>query len=473
MIATPKGYRDIYNSKANVRKAKWYEVWRRNDEDYSALNTTDPQKHMALRKPLNSAFSERSLRSSEPFILKNVDRWIELMLDGEKTKGTTKWATPKNLGGEWVDYLVFDILGDLCFGKSFNTIEPKENPLRQIPHIIGEYLQFMYPVSINSIFPQSRTGTDFLVSDYKLTLSRHVVTPKPVINFYKFLEECVEERKEQEQSLEKENSSNGRKDMFHYLFHAKDSETGGPAFSDSELLATANLLVTAGSDTTATALCSAFFHLTRDQRIYDKLAKEIRETFPAVEDIRSGPTLSNCRYLQAFCLEAMRMSPSGPSELLRQVLPGGYEVDGHWYPASTLIGVPSYSVHYHQETFKDPFVFRPERWISNEELGVSTEDVAALQLAFNPFSIGPGQCPGKNIALLEMYTVLGRTIHACDVRRPVEDTADLGAGRAEYMWGRRNRNQYQVLDAFLALRNGPMIQLRRRSNAQSSPMGND
>jgi cytochrome P450 len=104
MIATPKAYRDIYNSKANVRKAKWYEVWRRNDEDYNALNTTDPQKHQALRKPLNSAFSERSLRSSEPFILKNVDRWIELMLDGEKTKGTTEWATPKILGGEWVDY---------------------------------------------------------------------------------------------------------------------------------------------------------------------------------------------------------------------------------------------------------------------------------------------------------------------------------------------------------------------------------
>ncbi|PQE28802.1 benzoate 4-monooxygenase cytochrome P450 protein [Rutstroemia sp. NJR-2017a WRK4] len=460
MIATPKGYRDLYNSKANVRKANWYEVWRRNDDDQNALNTTDLQKHMALRKPLNSAFSERSLRSSEPFILKNVDRWIELMLDGRRIQETAQWATPKNLGGEWVDYLVFDILGDLCFGKSFNTIEPKENRLRQIPQIIGEYLQFMYPIA-NAPFLDTWVwlkprGIDKLLA---------AVTPKPVINFYKFLEKCVEERKEQEQNLEKDETKNGRKDMFYYLFHAKDSDTGGPAFSSSELLATANLLVTAGSDTTATAICSAFFHLTRDQRIYNKLAKEIRETFSAVEDIRSGPTLSNCRYLQAFCLEAMRMSPSGPSELLRQVLPGGYEVDGHWYPANTLIGVPSYSVNYHQETFKDPFVFRPERWIPNEELGISGEDVAALQVAFNPFSIGPGQCPGKNIALLEMYTVIGRTIHACDVRRPVEDTADRGAGRAEYMWGRRNRNQYQVLDAFLALRNGPMIQLRRRANA--------
>ncbi|KAJ8070668.1 hypothetical protein OCU04_001039 [Sclerotinia nivalis] len=159
------------------------------------------------------------------------------------------------------------------------------------------------------------------------------------------------------------------------------------------------------------------------------------------------------------------MSPSGPSELLRQVLPGGHEIDGHWYPENTLIGVPSYSLHYHQETFEDPFVFRPERWIPNDEQGISAEHVAALQGAFNPFSIGPGQCPGKNIALLEMYMALGRMIHGYDIRRPVDDISNRGAGRLEYIWGRRNKNQYQVVDAFLALRDGPIIQLCRRANA--------
>lgn len=147
LIASPKGYHDIYNAKANVKKAKWYEVWRKNDKDFNALNTVDPHKHTAMRKPLNSAFSDKSLRSAEPFITKNVDRWIEVLLDGEKRTDTTEWSTPKNLGGEWVDYLIFDILGDLCFGRSFETIEPGDNPLRQIPHIIGGYLQFMYPVS--------------------------------------------------------------------------------------------------------------------------------------------------------------------------------------------------------------------------------------------------------------------------------------------------------------------------------------
>ncbi|KAF7894660.1 uncharacterized protein EAF01_010110 [Botrytis porri] len=90
-----------------------------------------------------------------------------------------------------------------------------------------------------------------------------MVTPKPVIDFYKSLETCVEERGKQEQSIEKNSTENERKDMFHYLFQAKVSETGAPAFNHTELVATANLLVTAGSDTTATSLCSAFFYLTK------------------------------------------------------------------------------------------------------------------------------------------------------------------------------------------------------------------
>ncbi|TEY35475.1 hypothetical protein BOTCAL_0590g00080 [Botryotinia calthae] len=442
LIATPKGYREIYNSKANVKKVKWYEVWRRNNEDYNALNTTDPHKHMVLRKPLNSAFSEKSLRSSEPFIIKNVDRWIELMLDGKKTKGTTEWATPKNLGGEWLIILT------------------KRNPLRQIPHIIGEYLQFMYAISnspfLNAWVWLKPRGIDKLLA---------MVTPKSVINFYKFLETCVEEREKQERKTEKNGTENGRKDMFHYLFQAKDSETGAPAFNHTELVATANLLVTTGSDTIATALRSALFYLTRNLHVYEKLAKEIRETFSSAENIRSSVALSQCQYLQACRLEAMRMSPSGPSELPRQVLPGGIEVDGHWYPENTLIGVPNYSLHYHQETFKDPFVFRLERWVPNDELGISAENVAALQEPFKPFSIGPGQCPGKNIALLEMYVTLGRTIYGCDFRRPVDDISNRGSGRPEDIWGRRNKNQYQVVDAFLALRSGPVIQLRRRETS--------
>ncbi|KAF7925501.1 uncharacterized protein EAE98_006726 [Botrytis deweyae] len=455
LIASPKGYRDIYNAKANVKKAKWYAVWQRRHDELSTLSAIDPHKHMLLRRPLNNAFSEKSLRSSEPYIIKHIDKWIELLLDGEKTKGMTEWATPKNLGGEWADYLIFDILCDLCFGKSFETIEP-ESPVRQIPHIIGEYLHLM-----NTIAHAPFRDCWVWLKPRGLDKALSLLSPKNVVSFYQFLGKCVAEREEQEKTLEKEDVHDGRKDIFHYLYQAKKADNALP--SDTKgLFASANLLVTAGSDTTATALCSALFYLTRNEHAYNKLAKEIRDTFLSVEDIHGGHTLSNCQYLHAVCLEAMRMAPSAPSELARQVLPGGHTINEQYYTEGTEIGASNYSANYHEDTYGDPFVFRPERWISNKDAGITVEQVAVLKEAFSPFSIGPSQCPGKNLALLEMYIVLGRMIHACDIRRSVDDVGDRGAGSPELIWGRRNTHQYQVRDAFLGLRNGPVVQLCRR-----------
>lgn len=46
-----------------------------------------------------------------------------------------------------VNYLVFDILGDLCFGKQFNMKEP-DSDLKHIPEIMADYLQILAPVSL-------------------------------------------------------------------------------------------------------------------------------------------------------------------------------------------------------------------------------------------------------------------------------------------------------------------------------------
>lgn len=39
---------------------------------------------------------------------------------------------------------------------------------------------------------------------------------------------------------------------------------------------------------------------------------------------------------------------------------------------------------------------------------------------------------------------------------------DLGAGKSELMWGRRNKETFQTWDMFVASREGPMVQFRYR-----------
>jgi len=141
IINSPSGYHDIYNHKANVRKGKFYEVWTRNAQDTNTLTTVNKSVHAKKRRTLYSVFSDKAVRSAETFVIQHVDRWNELSLDAN----SEDWSQPRNLA-LWSDYLLFDILGDLCFGKSFNIKEPQENPLKMIPHAISSYTRFMYPV---------------------------------------------------------------------------------------------------------------------------------------------------------------------------------------------------------------------------------------------------------------------------------------------------------------------------------------
>lgn len=75
-------------------------------------------------------------------MIQHVDRWCELL--GENSE---EWTKPRDMS-EWSNYLVFDILGDLCFGKSLETKEPGENELKAIPGFMVAGLIFFYRVSL-------------------------------------------------------------------------------------------------------------------------------------------------------------------------------------------------------------------------------------------------------------------------------------------------------------------------------------
>lgn len=143
LFRSPTAYRDIYNHKANVQKAPFYEAWQKDKNDVNTFTTRDRKAHAARRKMLNQSFTEQSLRASQPFMIKHVDRWNELLV---AETDDDQWSKPANFA-DLSDMLVFDIMGDLCFGTSFDIKEPGKNPFKSIPHAIVQYMQFFYPVS--------------------------------------------------------------------------------------------------------------------------------------------------------------------------------------------------------------------------------------------------------------------------------------------------------------------------------------
>jgi len=224
-----------------------------------------------------------------------------------------------------------------------------------------------------------------------------------------------------------------------------------------------------GSDTTSTALSSTFFYLTHNPPTLLTLTTHIRRTFPTLASIRSGPLLTQSTYLRACLDESLRLSPPVGGLLPREVLPGGILIDGHQFPAGTVVGVPHYALHHKEEYFPDPWAFRPGRWIvaseGGEEGGEGTpQSVALAREAFCPFSVGPRGCVGKGMAYLELSVALARVVWLFDFRLTTGGSGDvgLGEGRPDAEWGRHRRGEYQLFDAFVSMKDGPLVEFRAR-----------
>jgi cytochrome P450 len=114
-INSATGMKTIYGARANVKKSKFYTVFQKNMRFENTLSTRDVKIHARKKRALNALFSDKNIREAEVFVVKHVERWCELLLEGNDGK---EWTQPKNIS-HLIDSLVFDIISELFFGKSF------------------------------------------------------------------------------------------------------------------------------------------------------------------------------------------------------------------------------------------------------------------------------------------------------------------------------------------------------------------
>jgi hypothetical protein len=79
----------------------------------------------------------------------NIEQWCDLLgtntVDGRKPKAN-EWTEAKDMS-RWANYLTFDVLGDLCFGKPFGLLTSEAQ--RYIPQML---LSTMYAFQTVSSF---------------------------------------------------------------------------------------------------------------------------------------------------------------------------------------------------------------------------------------------------------------------------------------------------------------------------------
>ncbi|KAK5175611.1 uncharacterized protein LTR77_000750 [Saxophila tyrrhenica] len=437
----------IYSHGANVEKGELYKCFRAAPNAVSTLLATEKDQHARKRRVMGQAFSDQALRGLEQYVQEHVQKLVDKVggTVAQPVKDGKGWSGPVDMRS-WCNWVVFDIMGDLVFGKSFGTLgEKPEN--REGIRLLGRAARRNYTVAA---MPE--------LLHYKL--ERWL---PPFRGLYQDRAKYLAFGKKQVMARLKDQADGvteaGRKDIFSFLLSAKDPETG-EGFPMPEIMMEGNTLIVAGSDTSSTTLAATLYYLTSNLQTLHRLQKEIRDTFSSPDHIRHGPQLQSCTYLRACIDESMRMTPAVPGLLPRVVLPGGLQIPalGLDLPAGINVGCCIYALHHHEDYVVDSFTYDPSRWLKGEG---HKQDKEALQAVFNPFSIGNRSCLGKPLVYMELGVAIARLVWEFDLRLAGEQFVDAGI-RREVEEGRRRREEYQVQDWFLSNNFGPWVEFRKR-----------
>ncbi|KAL4871470.1 hypothetical protein BDV12DRAFT_28966 [Aspergillus spectabilis] len=434
-INTVEGLHKIYGHGNRFRKADFYNAFPAIKGVYNTHNSIDKIVHGRKRRVLSQAFSDNALKGMEDVMLLHVRQLCSVLgREDPVTRGNTF-----NLAS-WFGYLTYDVMGELCFGKSFDMLI--DGAKRRMVHLVDRAAYRHYVCGL--WMPLDRWNLDQLFIR-RLTNDRW--------NF------IMESRQEATQRA-KERTAAGKeakKDFFYYLLNAHDPETG-KGLATQELWGEANVLMIAGSDTTSTSLAAAVFYLVRSPHAMEKLKSEVRSHFNDVEEIVTGSQLNQLTYLKACIDEALRLAPAVPAPVPREASDDVVTVDGLVLPEGTGCGTPAYSIHRRPDYFHEPYSYIPERWIEGSVCKtvesswiVSKEEVEAARKAFCPFSIGPRGCIGKSMALMELRLTLARVIYLFDI-----ESADST--------GEDENGHFKMVDHFVVSKSGPNVVVRRRQD---------
>lgn len=184
-------------------------------------------------------------------------------------------------------------------------------------------------------------------------------------------------------------------DVLSMLMEARSGGDEDQPLTDKQIHDHIATFIAAGHETTANALVWTFYLLSAHPRIREKLLDEITSVLgdrqPTVEDIPNLP------YTDWVLQESMRLYP--PAWLQLRHATKDFELDGVKIPAGTNVMTSQWVLHRLPDIWKDPNVFRPERW--NPAAGETVP-----QGAYFPFGAGPRICIGMPLAQLEAKIIL-------------------------------------------------------------------
>ncbi|SPO02042.1 probable benzoate 4-monooxygenase cytochrome P450 [Cephalotrichum gorgonifer] len=388
-VADVDAIQAIYGHGNGFLKADFYDTFvsiRR-----GLFNTRSRAEHTRKRKVVSHTFAPKSVLEFEPYICDNLHTFVR------------QWDSISAKPHPDVNYLAFDIIADLAFGKSFGMLaagadiaEVKASPTS--PAIYAPAVEIMNrrgEVSatlgcLPGLKPYAKWIPDKFFSEGL----------QAVENLAGIAIARVSDRLER-------GDTTGRKDLLARLMEGRDEK--GEPLGREELTAEALTQLIAGSDTTSNSSCALLYHVVRTPGVLRKLQEEIDAAIPDGTAIPTYESVKNLPYLEMVINETLRHhSPSGIG-LPREIPPNsrGVTLQGHYFGPGSVLSVPTYTIHHSKEIWgEDADDFRPERWETITDRQKS---------AFIPFSYGSRSCVGRNLAEMQLRMMAATWVKRYDV----------------------------------------------------------
>ncbi|KAK8076680.1 hypothetical protein PG994_003952 [Apiospora phragmitis] len=404
----PQAWRDIYGHRAPSepefpKDAQFYRPIPAMPENI--VSAQSREFHGALRRQLAHGFSERSMRAQEPIIGGYVDLLIRRLRENCSGPADGHNNQPPQAVDmrEWLNWCTFDVIGDLGFGSPFGCL--KSGSYHPWVRRITETIRFGGVVSA-----LMSVGGSALVQALSRYGGMHSRDEHQKLTREKLLQRM-------------ELGAEARPDFLEGLLRKQD-ELG---LDLPSLQMNASLLIVAGSETTATLLSGATFLLLTNPDALARLTREVRATFADDAEITLG-SVGSLAYMLACLNESLRRYPPVVIGLPRLVPAGGATVAGHAVPAGTRVAVWHYAASHDPALWTDPMGFHPERFLGDPRFAGDVLD------AMQPFSLGPRNCIGKNLAYAEMRLILAKIVYNFDMRIADESRGWLTGQKAFALW---------------------------------------
>nr|AKO60176.1 1,2-dehydroreticuline synthase [Papaver rhoeas]AKO60182.1 1,2-dehydroreticuline synthase [Papaver rhoeas] len=330
---------------------------------------------------------------------------------------------------DWLGELSFNVIGRIVCGFRSDTETSATSSAERFTVAIDEASRFMSIPAVSDTFPwlgwiDRLTG---LIKDMKHHAEKLDLVVESII------EDHRQKRRFSRTKKGDENNTEDEQDDFIDICLSIMEQPELPGNNYARQMPIKSIIVDmigGATDTTKLTTIWTLSLLLNNPHVLGKAKEEVDAHFGKKRSSTNGEVMvdfddiRSLVYIQAIIKESMRLYPASP--VVERLSSEDCVVGGFHVSAGTRLWVNVWKVQRDPEVWDDPSVFRPERFLSNEQKMV---DVRGQDYELLPFGAGRRICPGVSFSLDLMHLVLTRLILEFEIKSPggeVDMTATQG-----------------------------------------------